>query len=203
MSSDGFKVPSLPMAGSKRKQPEEPNGRNTGSKRSRPTVEDDSPDIPSQSSVAQPKRTYNFAPSIPIKSTGSVTTDLKGKAREVLDEDDVMGDEGDETFEADAGDEEGRFFGGGTNRTQEVSTHQLYLGYALLMGWDSKSWICLPVRKMIWYVPRAVSGLWMLMGVQGSGLPTVQELRRHIIKFERIVQKNTEMRARFADDPSK
>jgi hypothetical protein len=118
MSSDGFKVPSLPMAGSKRKQPEEPNGHGTGSKRSRPTVEDDSSDIPSQPSVAQPKRTYNFAPSIPIKSSGSGT---KGKAREVLDEDDVMGDEGDETFEADAGDEEGRFFGGGTNRTQEVS----------------------------------------------------------------------------------
>lgn len=39
--------------------------------------------------------------------------------------------------------------------------------------------------------------------VQSSGLPTVQELRRQIIKFERIVQKNTEMRARFADDPSK
>lgn len=118
MSSDGFKVPSLPMgSGSKRKQPEEPNGsRNASVKRSRPTVED--ADIP-QPSVVKPKRTYNFAPSIPIKSAPS--GEGKGKAREVLDEDDAMVEDGDETFEADAGDEEGRFFGGGTNSTQEVS----------------------------------------------------------------------------------
>ena len=31
----------------------------------------------------------------------------------------------------------------------------------------------------------------------------MQELRRQIIKFERTVQKNTEMRTRFSDDPSK
>lgn len=124
MSSDGFKVPSLPTGSApKRKHPEDSNGsRGSSSKRSRPTVEDESTPSAAQSAPARPKRTYNFAPSIPIKSAAgaSVTTDLKGKAREVDDADDGM--DGDETFEADAGDEEGRFFGGGTNQTQEVST---------------------------------------------------------------------------------
>jgi hypothetical protein len=51
-------------------------------------------------------------------------TDGEGKAREMETDDDAMdvGADGDETFEADEGDEEGRFFGGGTNQTQEVST---------------------------------------------------------------------------------
>lgn len=115
--SDGFKVPSLPHTGpSKRKYPEDSNG--TSNKRSRPTVEDESDPVAAPSS-SKTKRTYNFAPSIPIKSSaGSVTTDVGAKARQI-DEDDVEM-RGDETFEADEGDEEGRFFGGGTNETQEV-----------------------------------------------------------------------------------
>jgi beta-catenin-like protein 1 len=118
--SDGFKVPSLPHAGpSKRKYPEDSNG--TSNKRSRPTVEDESDPVAAPSS-SKTKRTYNFAPSIPIKSSaGSVTTDVGAKARQI-DEDDVEM-RGDETFEADEGDEEGRFFGGGTNETQEVRIH--------------------------------------------------------------------------------
>jgi hypothetical protein len=121
MNSDGFKVPSLPTGPApKRKQPEEPNGnRASSSKRARPTVEDEPSLVTVQQAPPRPKRTYNFAPSIPIKS--NVGSDTKGKAREVDVDDgmDVAGD-GDETFEADAGDEEGRFFGGGTNQTQEV-----------------------------------------------------------------------------------
>jgi hypothetical protein len=52
-----------------------------------------------QQAPPRPKRTYNFAPSIPIKS--NVGSDTKGKAREVDVDDgmDVAGD-GDETFEA-------------------------------------------------------------------------------------------------------
>lgn len=124
MSSDGFKVPALPSAGpsstaAKRKYAEDANGTHgSTSKRSRPTVEDDSDAVPAPSS--KPKRTYNFAPSIPIKSAGSVTTDVNAKARDVDADDELDGRDGDRTFEADEGDEEGRFFGGGTNETQEV-----------------------------------------------------------------------------------
>ncbi|KAJ9123940.1 hypothetical protein QFC22_000731 [Naganishia vaughanmartiniae] len=179
MSSGGFKVPALPVgAPLKRKLPDDSNRSST--KRSRPTVEDDNNSAtsaaPASSSTKsqQPKRSYNFGPSIPIKSTtggGSVTTDVKGKSREMETDDNAMDVSGDdeETFEADEGDEEGRFFGGGTNQTQE----QILDMFAKVED-DT-----------------------------GSGLPTVQELRRQIIKFERIVQKNTEMRARFIDDPSK
>lgn len=137
MSSDGFKVPSLPTGTApKRKQPEEPNGtRGSSSKRSRPTVEDEPSPVTMQQAPTRPKRTYNFAPSIPIKSNVGSVTDSKGKAREVDGDEgmDVDGD-GDETFEADAGDEEGRFFGGGTNQTQEVSTFSLRSGVGLVDG---------------------------------------------------------------------
>ena len=154
MSSDGFKVPSLPTGSApKRKQPEEPNGtRGSSSKRSRPTVEDEPSPVTSQQASLRPKRTYNFAPSIPIKSNvGSVTTDIKGKAREVDGDEgmDVDG-EGDETFEADAGDEEGRFFGGGTNQTQEVSMCCFYAGAGLVDEFPrSKFWICSLEQRMI------------------------------------------------------
>ncbi|KAJ9097641.1 hypothetical protein QFC21_004677 [Naganishia friedmannii] len=185
MSSGGFKVPALPVgAPLKRKLPDESNG-SSSTKRSRPTVEDDTasssasvdsgPSVaPSDSSNKPAKRSYNFGPSIPIKSAnrgGSVTTDVKGKSREMEVDDamDVGGDDADETFEADEGDVEGRFFGGGTNQTQE---------------------------QILDMFARVEDDM-------GSGLPTVPELRRQIIKFERIVQKNTEMRARFIDDPSK
>jgi hypothetical protein len=137
MSSGGFKVPALPSgAPLKRKLPDDSNGSST--KRSRPTVEDDDTSAAVSASAApvasstrtqqQTKRSYNFGPSIPIKSNArggsSAMTDGKGKAREMETDDDAMdvGADGDETFEADEGDEEGRFFGGGTNQTQEVST---------------------------------------------------------------------------------
>lgn len=63
-----------------------------------------------------------------------MTADVKGKSREVETDDamDVGADNGDETFEADEGDEEGRFFGGGTNQTQEVSGWRMQVWRALL-----------------------------------------------------------------------
>lgn len=142
MSADGFKVPSLPLAGSSKRKHEDSNG--TSNKRSRPTVEDESDVTPASS--FKPRRTFNFAPSIPIKSSaGSVTTDVGAKAMQI-DEDDV-GARGDETFEADEGDEEGRFFGGGTNETQEVCMHVKRCLPLFISIVSSKSSTCLPRRK--------------------------------------------------------
>lgn len=38
---------------------------------------------------------------------------------------------------------------------------------------------------------------------QATGLPSIPELRRQIIKFDRIVRKNAEMRSKYMDEPTK
>jgi hypothetical protein len=119
-----FKVPELPSSATKRKFPSAPSD---SSKRAR--VEDVSDPLANLSKIPsrspngnqQKSKSIPLAPSIPIGSD-----DLKGKGKaaaveEEEEEDDGMYGVQDETFEADDGDEEGgRFFGGGTNETQEV-----------------------------------------------------------------------------------
>lgn len=124
-----FKVPSLPSGsgGSKRKDAPPTNGSSStsdhASKRARPSFNAADP-LAGASHQAGPSRVKQAAgPSIPLQlpANGPVTVD------DVPDEDmagsssrSVQEEEVDETFEADDGDEEGgRFFGGGTNTTQE------------------------------------------------------------------------------------
>jgi hypothetical protein len=135
-----FKVPELPSSGgSKRKLPSSSSTDTSGAGAKRPRTNNNGSADPlaNLSKIPNSSRSTasaGHAGSIPIASGKG-----KGRAATVEDERDEEGPQdvrmqdeeedvdgiygvAEETFEADDGDEEGgRFFGGGTNETQEVS----------------------------------------------------------------------------------
>lgn len=137
-----FKIPTLPPSGSKRKEPPQAsssNGSGSGfdsSKRSRQSYNAADPlSGASRVSSSNPGRTSNSfpVPSIPLKTNEGgrskapavSVTDVQDEdmplvnGRSGADDEDYRGN--DDTYEADEDDEEGgRFFGGGTNATQET-----------------------------------------------------------------------------------
>lgn len=139
-----FKIPEMPASGgSKRKLPSSSSSHNQDASKRPRTSNNHTSDplanpskIPSRPNGGSLAQNGNGATSIPV---GYNQDKGKGRAATVEDEpeeqgpkDVRMGDEeeeddgaygvAEETFEADDGDEEGgRFFGGGTNETQEVS----------------------------------------------------------------------------------
>lgn len=130
-----FKVPALPSGsssgggGSKRKDAPLANGSSSSldpsAKRARPTynVSDPLAGVSRQAGPSRGKQTAGPSVQSKLPLNGAAATvddvadeDMPGSSSSRFQEDEAVG----ETFEADDGDEEGgRFFGGGTNTTQE------------------------------------------------------------------------------------
>jgi hypothetical protein len=62
--------------------------------------------------------------------------------------------------------------------------------------------LCPPARLRI-FVSSFLSTLLLSFQASSTGPQTVQDLRKMLQKFERIVQKNYEARAKYADDPER
>jgi hypothetical protein len=133
---------------------------------------------------------------------------LQQQPEEEEDDDDGVYGVAEETFEADEGDEEGgRFFGGGTNETQEVSLFIFPLFPLALPLQSTSEWV-LTLRLEISFTISTQRILDMFANVADepegtTTLPTIQELRKQIIKFDRIVKKNAETRSKWIDQPTK
>jgi hypothetical protein len=143
-----FKVPELPSSGgSKRKLPSSSSTDTSGAGAKRPRTNNNGSADPLANLSKIPNSGRSTASAGNVGSIPIASGKGKGRAATVVDEqeeegpqdvrmqdeeEDVDGVYGiaEETFEADDGDEEGgRFFGGGTNETQEVSTRSSELEF--------------------------------------------------------------------------